>query len=403
MHSRVTSDGRIALSSIETIEQYESLLANLASEAKNAGLNGFGLVERDFVVPDSLTAQAVGFHAEMIAVEADRKQAGWILQTGLFNAGTPTNAIRLSAFCVGSEVSKLIEAGAWGRSCTPYSEDDELFREAGLVEVYRDIVYDNEIVKFDAEVTPGSRHVSFFGGYARIATVLDPVVVAWVRRTWPSLPLWIRLEPDFFSMTKPVDILFEQVIRPIDPSWWPTLSLASGRETSARYFLPAEMDKENLLAYWEYHAIKIRSLEVQAKRNAKGNLSVMYEELVQEDEDLVIGRMVHLDTDDQVGTSNEKSTLNHLDLAINVYRGEAARDRLRIPMTDPGAIMTKTRTHVLRIQGIPFDAQIMFALLFLKSTVLKMDWIMDQFRTGGVNFVKPDQSCSSWASHDDEL
>jgi len=71
----------------------------------------------------------------------------------------------------------------------------------------------------------------------------------------------------------------------------------------------------------EYKIKGIRRLDVISKRKNDGNLSMMIEELSDKESDsgITIGRCVHLDKDNLIGTPFNFSTVNHLDLAINVY------------------------------------------------------------------------------------
>src|SRR5688500_1258726 len=54
------------------------------------------------------------------------------------------------------------------------------------------------------------------------------------------------------------------------------------------------------------------------------------EELSVEAEDFVVGLMLHMDSIDPVGTKWGAAVLGHLDGAVNVYEGPAARERLGV-------------------------------------------------------------------------
>lgn len=109
---------------------------------------------------------------------------------------------------------------------------------------------------------------------------------------------------------------------------------------------------------------------------------MMIEELSQIDtHGLLFGRCIHLDTDSKFGTPFEFAQLNHLDLAINIYEGEAANKRLGDNLA-AGNVTTDAsyRTHLLRIEGIPFKGLFGFVIAFFRSQTLISEWFEDQFR-----------------------
>jgi len=149
----------------------------------------------------------------------------------------------------------------------------------------------------------------------------------------------------------------------------------------ASYILDDCSPKENLQQYWELHIKKIKRLEVIAKRSNNGNLSMMIEEITDIDSHgLLFGRCIHLDTDSKFGTDFENSILNHLDLAINIYEDEAAKKRLDDNLAS-GQVTTDAsyRTHLLRVEKIPFKALFGFVVSFFKSQTLINEWLEDQF------------------------
>jgi hypothetical protein len=88
----------------------------------------------------------------------------------------------------------------------------------------------------------------------------------------------------------------------------------------------------------------IRRLEVRVERRDDDYLTMMIEELPRADDPngLMVGRCIHLDTKDPVGTPLKSVRLNHLDLAINVYRDERRLERLSQTLQNgkiPGRIL----------------------------------------------------------------
>jgi hypothetical protein len=96
----------------------------------------------------------------------------------------------------------------------------------------------------------------------------------------------------------------------------------------------------------------------------------------------LIGRCVHLDTYERPGTDQHAAPLKHLDLAINVYIDDAAARRKDTRLCDGRVEDASVRTHLLRVEGVPFAAIAEFARQFFHSSVLLQQWMRDQF--GGI-------------------
>jgi hypothetical protein len=95
----------------------------------------------------------------------------------------------------------------------------------------------------------------------------------------------------------------------------------------------------------------------------------------------VLGRCIHWDTEAPVGASPSQARVKHLDLAINVYRGEAADRRLTQSLGADARVVDATfRTHLLRIEDIPPQALLGFASQFFVSSLLTLEWFEDQFQ-----------------------
>ena len=169
---------------------------------------------------------------------------------------------------------------------------------------------------------------------------------------------------------------------PANPNWWKNLTIHNRAKEGASYILDDCSPKENYRQYWELHIKNIKRLEVVAKRNNNGNLSMMIEELTGIDNHgLMFGRMIHLDTDSAYGTEFEESKLNHLDLAINIYEGDIAKKRLEDNLAEGNKSTSASyRTHLLRIEDIPFKGLFGYVTSFLKSQTLVNEWFEDQFQ-----------------------
>jgi hypothetical protein len=176
----------------------------------------------------------------------------------------------------------------------------------------------------------------------------------------------------------------EEVLIPANPNWWKNLNIHRRNKESASYILYAkEPTKDSHQEFWEYNVKGIRRLDVIAKRNNDGNLSMMIEELSDKDSDsgITIGRCIHLDTDDEIGTPFSESRVNHLDLAINVYEGSTAQKRYDGNLAKGLKVEDATfRTHLLRIENVPLKSLFLFVLVFFQSKTLVSDWFADQFQ-----------------------
>ncbi len=115
---------------------------------------------------------------------------------------------------------------------------------------------------------------------------------------------------------------------------------------------------------------------MSARRTQDRYLSMMIEELPAPDagNGLMIGRCIHLDTDAKAGSPANAAQVLHLDLAINVYIDAARPKRMTNTLHHGKAEDATIRTHLYRIENIPFLALFDFAELFFKSRFLLNEW-----------------------------
>lgn len=97
------------------------------------------------------------------------------------------------------------------------------------------------------------------------------------------------------------------------------------------------------------------------------------------DSGYILGKCIHLDTDDPMDTDFRATILNHLDLAINIYTGDSIKSRREQILADGMVQDADYRTHLFRIENIPFPAVIAFVTMYFDSSVLIRDWLEDQF------------------------
>ena len=92
---------------------------------------------------------------------------------------------------------------------------------------------------------------------------------------------------------------------------------------------------------------------------------------------LMVGRCIHLDTHAVIGTPMADARLHHLDLALNVYQGSDRAARMSDSLQDGKVRDATFRTHLMRVEDVPFPALFGFAEMFLRSRVLLGEWMAD--------------------------
>jgi len=288
---------------------------------------------------------------------------------------------RVASALVLRELDHEIAAEDLRQRCVPYVGNEPLF--ARYPQLRNNIRNDRELIS-RAAVTADHKDggwVNVRGGWCRLDSYLPDELWRWCIESFPQHPLFVRLDPRFTAADPPA-LLQKAPLRPPKPDWWDTLDIRNGRFDGGHFILqePGLGDLERWTASREYHN-GARSLELHAKRGNSGNLSLMIEELtcMAIPSSWVVGRCIHLDTDAKPGTNQEDATLNHLDLALNVYAGADGRTRLGQSLSD-GRVQDATfRTHLLRVEGARFSAIAEFAWKFFSSSTLVAEWTAAQF------------------------
>jgi hypothetical protein len=273
------------------------------------------------------------------------------------------------------------------RRCRRYSNSDAVF---GGDPAILPRTHNNELIfRTDLQLFAGSQYAGIGSGYGVLDPALPAHLVAWSLTQFPNAKHWIRLVPDSFWDTQPEGELLEFIVQPARPEWWRNLSLRSGSYTGSRYILEACTGFDASLgetadAYdqrgWEYDAKGVRRLEVYWKRDTKGNLSLLAEEVTEPrvGGDPTVMRCLHLDTSDPAGTPFSDASLAHLDLAVNIY-DKSLSARLDHSITSGAQVPADCRTHIYRVEGVPLSAVTAFARRFFDGQYLVEEWIADQF------------------------
>ncbi|WP_431199618.1 hypothetical protein ACQ86K_01120 [Mucilaginibacter sp. P19] len=318
----------------------------------------------------------------MGATEINRASA--YLSIGYFKAYQGIK--RETCFVICFELTEQVIKLEYRQRCETYHSGQPIFQaEPSLADHIRrkdSGNYDNELIDITAIQQIGDTEIAKYRDhYFLIDYCLNPSALGWVKANFPDHPLFIRLKPHKVFDKQPPGRLFESILMPANPNWWKNLNIHNRDKEGAAYQLGEDEYPDNPQALWEYKIKNINRLEVIAKRDNNGNLSMMLEELTGMDHNnMVFGRCIHLDTDDKQGTSAEDAVLNHLDLAINVYEDDNGKKRLTENLAH-GQVTSNAsyRTHLLRIENVPFKSLVVFALLFFKSQTLFQEWFEDQF------------------------
>jgi hypothetical protein len=238
---------------------------------------------------------------------------------------------------------------------------------------------------------PKYRTCKYKGHFLSINGYLDSRIPRYLIDKYGTDDLYIRIEPYVLSDVAPPMILEEEFLRPPNPKWIEKLKIYPGKSEGCEIFLPEfnsediKEDEKKKLQYWEYNFKKIRRLETNAtmkNEKNKKHFSMSLEELSEESvsEGILVGRMIHLDAIDSYNVPFDKIKLNHLDLAINIYRNRKVNERLKSSLASGGVITDASyRTHLLRADNIMFSDLIEIARLFFKSETMVEEWIERQF------------------------
>lgn len=276
-----------------------------------------------------------------------------------------------------------------------YNEDHPAFKNTNLLKKQRK----DELILLEGSKIIND-HIFLDGHYFRLPYYKESMV-EYLKETKDKYKTFVRIDPYVILDEPPLKVVREAVIRPINPKWIQKLTMYPGEKTAGEYELQEPLEyqtssnkpsAEEKFAYMEYHELKIRKLDVCAARGNNRNLHMMIEELSEAPVcgKYFIGKCIHLDTDDMVGTPYESSTLNHMDLAINVYDKDTFEKRKEQSLSSGKVIDAKIRTHIMRVEHVSFTHLPQLAADFLDSKTLYLEWMNDMFggKEAGVSFIR---------------
>jgi hypothetical protein len=324
-----------------------------------------------------IVRQLVDIRSRLVTSD-DAANAAGMLSTGYFV--TYIGADRIAAFAAQADISARCQQLFLQRRCSPYSRGDALFH--AYPHLFDTLLNDELIPLSEVPRRRGAGHVAVGSHFAAIDGAVTPELLDWVTDTFPTLPKWIRLDAHSLWDKCPMRTVREAIIVPTRPEWWRDLSVINRTNFHARHDLfPVTPSPQTVLEFWDYEVRHIRRLEVNVARDGRGTLSLLIEELSHIDPatQQLLGYCLHLDTVDPVGTSFAASTLLHLDLAINLYECQRAAEREAATLRDGVNVEATSRTHIFRINNVPFTSLPGFCRRFFRAASLADEYLHAQF------------------------
>jgi hypothetical protein len=360
------------------LDDYQPAINRMASECLAKACSSVQVLENALAATPGWVHELIALRRDLAPASELEAWAGF-RQLGLFPSLCAEQ--RLSLCLVGVDIESAVAELEIKRECEEYDPAQPLFQaNPGLFEKIREPHKKKEMVSFEGlRLVNDGPLVDCGKGLATLSTYLDPFAVEVTVRAFGGSPLFVRLHPYRVPRSTSEQLLCENIVRPADPRWIHELKLHKNTTTGSRYDLAREEDP------WAYLVRGVRKLEVFAKREPNERFSMMVEELAQRPgSPILIGRCIHLDSDAPVGTPFSEVTLDHIDLAINVYTGAARDTRLGQNLAEIGKVVDAvTRTHLLRADKVPFALLFGYAHLFFMSVPLTVQWCHDQFGMAG--------------------
>lgn len=361
------------------IREYYDALGSFAKTMECRGCAAHELLD-ELKGRDQLAMNCASFRENMLEARESEALSAY-LEIGYFLDPSPTTRIAWYAFS--NDLARIAQERATLSACERYDVNQPLFK--AVPKLFNSIrkragqnSSDLELIdEADVACIDDTEIYKVCNKFAKLSPYLSPCIPAWARQAYPEASKFIRLDPHKVFEAKPSISLLEAALVPADPRWMENLELHVRTNTYASYQLLPDNGVPGSLEYFDYHVSGVRRLEVQATRREEDYLSMMIEELPQEDDSsgLMIGRCLHLDTRAPFGTALTKSRLQHLDLAINVYKDETRKKRMENTLQHGKSQAASYRTHLYRIEDVPMAALFVFAGLFLRSKSLLSEWM----------------------------
>ncbi len=327
----------------------------------------------------ALINDCIECRASLLTPDEEKDLEGY-LEIGYFNERTERQRLAAFAFCF--EVQRTADLLSIRSHCAQYTKEQKLFvGEPTLFDRIRTRKSngrpDLELIDLSAvKSISGTELYKTDNGFAKLSPYLNPGIVKWAHDNHPSSPIFIRLNPHEYHHSQPSQLLCEATLVPANPKWLANIDLPVGKKEFAAYCLLDKPAAEAPAEFWDYHIRKLRKLEVHARRRERTYLSMTIEELSAPDEaqDFMSARCIHLDTFTPIGTALHEVRISHLDLALNVYCKKDSERRFENTLQNGKAQDATFRTHLFRIEDIPFVALFTLCQMFLRSRILLNEW-----------------------------
>lgn len=220
------------------------------------------------------------------------------------------------------------------------------------------------------------------GKYAYIDESLEPPLLQQLEER--GVTYYVRVNPNYIYETYPPILIKEAAWRTPSPKWQNAIGIKPNQKDGFSYYIPEDVDRDtHPYEYMDRYFLHILRLEGEYKRKRDGYFSMMVEELKEVnhpfiEEFYIIGRMIHLDSIED-GEDGLNAKLKHIDLAVNIYTGDDAINRVNERLENGGKIVDATyRSHILRLNDAKLSDIIAFSTFF-ESKCLQEEWIKDMF------------------------
>lgn len=310
----------------------------------------------------------------------ERERSSCYLSLGFFRGLEESE--RLACYCMVLDAEYIRELNRQKKACTPYDGSEPIFHESSISEKRNKDLIEGMV----GERSYGTNVFKVGNKWGYYDSRIPLQIYDWLEDCFKDNKKRIRVDPRGLYDHMPATMIVECQIYPAKWQWWKNLSVYKGCYTGSSYNLLGN-DRSLRGDYYDYNVLKVRYLQEIVKRYNDGNLRMTLEELSEfkhptdRCKRYVIGRMIHLDTDAQVGECFADAVLNHIDLAYNLYIDNDADKRLIQHLRDGDTVQNATsRTHILRIEGIPFSSIFKLAQSFFKSRTLTDEWIETEFQ-----------------------
>lgn len=337
-------------------------------------------LRRDWIDKKPEVISAIDSLSAEITQDIKLAVSDW-LSVGRFERIGMNDDQKISATYIALEAEYERELREVTHQCTKYTGDEAIFDDNEINRLRKDDLIDIR----GLHRLPNTNILQVGKKWAYIDARIPLQFHDWLERCFKGCVSTVRISPDRLYDIRPPQMVVECVITPGHYKWWNKLGRYIGDENGSMYELLGT-DVSNHSDYYDYNALHVRRLETIAKRKKAEYFSMMIEELseyqnpIDPSRHYAVGRMIHLDTEAPLGSSIENAVLKHIDLAFNLYVDDKATLRMNQSLAD-GQKVTKAepRTHVLRVDNVPFKTLFKFAESFFRSKTLVAEWLDTEF------------------------